>query len=42
MNDENGVVSPCDGSDEQELPSPVGKGERTRLRVGGFYIKCTT
>ena len=34
---DKGIVSPCDGSDEQELPSPVGKGERARLRVGGFY-----
>ena len=28
-------VSPCDGGDEKEPPSPVGKGERARLRVGG-------
>jgi hypothetical protein len=28
-------------NDENGVVSPW-KGERTRLRVGGFYIKCTT
>ncbi len=32
----NLFVSPCDGDDEKESPSPMEKGERTRLRVGGL------
>lgn len=28
---------PRDGDDKQESPSPVEKGERTRLRVGGSH-----
>ena len=28
---------PRDGDDEQESPSPVEKGERARLRVGGSH-----
>ncbi len=31
------LVSPRDGDDKQESPSPVEKGERTRLRVGGSH-----
>ena len=28
---------PRNGDDKQESPSPVEKGERTRLRVGGSH-----
>lgn len=28
---------PRDGDDKQESPSPVKKGERARLRVGGSH-----
>lgn len=28
---------PRDGDDKQESPSPVEKGERARLRVGGSH-----
>ena len=31
------ICVPRNGDDEKESPSPVEKGDRTRLRVGGSY-----
>ena len=36
------ICVPRDGDDEKESPSPVEKGERTRLRVGGSHTGLTT